>query len=176
MLVVRHTLPVRNGGSVLIYHRERMNELALAFGARTELLGPLNFLLRNRNCRGGQRGLPKLVKVRHSHSPMCHRTTRVQACYLLKCVFCRDVSKGVKESHSFIELLLSCWRARNRKRYLPQLLRRGMAVCLLCRREGNDEWESQQYSPSVEHPLSPSERGAPATSGFYGKRTTVRGT
>ena len=51
VLVVQRPRAVRNGRSVLIYQAERMDELALAFGARPDLLRTLDLFLRNRNCR-----------------------------------------------------------------------------------------------------------------------------
>jgi hypothetical protein len=77
---------------------------------------PPHRLLRNRNCCGLDGGLPKLMKVRHCHSPICHRTLRILFGHALKCSFGGGVSEGVKQSHASVELFLSRWCARNRKR------------------------------------------------------------
>ena len=132
MLVVQRPRAIRNGGSVLIYQAQRIDELALALGARPDLLRPLDFLLRNRNCRGHNGRVPKLVKIRHGHSPMCHRTPRIQFGHALKCIFGGGVGEGVKQSYTSVELLLNGRRARNRKRYFSQFLRCAVAVGFLC--------------------------------------------
>jgi hypothetical protein len=108
-----------------------MDELALAFGARPYLLGPQDFLLRNRDCRGHNRWVPKLVKIRHGHSPMCHGTPRILFGYAPKCAFSGGVSEGMKQSDPTVELTLNRWHARNRKRRFSQLLRCVVAMRLL---------------------------------------------
>ncbi len=55
-LVVQRARAVRNGGSVLIDQAERMDELALALGARLDPLRQLNFPLASRNRSGGEGG------------------------------------------------------------------------------------------------------------------------
>ena len=96
----------------------------------------LDFLFRNRNGRGQNVRLPKLVKVRHGHSPMCHRTPRVLFGNALKCIFGGGVCEGVQQSHASVELLLNGRRARNRKRHFSEFLRRAVAMRFLCCQEG----------------------------------------
>ena len=87
---------------------------------------------------------------------MRHGTAVIQSGYLLKCICGGGVGEGVKESYTFIELGLSRRCARDGKRYLPQLLRCRVAMCLL-RRRGDDEQKREQYSPQARHLLSPLE-------------------
>ncbi len=158
MFVVQRPRAVRNRRSVLIEQHQRVDELALAFGATPDLLRPLDLLLRSRNCRGQNGRLPELVKIRHRHSPMCHRTLWIMLGYTLKCIFGSRVSERVKQSHASVELLLNGRLARNRKRHLSQFLRCAMVVCLLCQREGrkrNDQQKNPQHSPSIGHTLAP---------------------
>src|ERR1700751_5378862 len=50
-----------------------------------------------------------------------------------------------------------------------------MAMRLLRRGRGKDEQQDERYSAWAGHPLSPWERGAPVTPGFYARRTEVPG-
>ena len=169
VLVVQHPRAVRNGVSVLIYQAQCMDELTLAFRTCPDLLCLLDFRLRNRNCRRCNWRIPKLVKVRHSHSPMCHRTLRIQFGHTLKCIFCGGVSEGVKQRHASVELLLSGRHARNRKRYLPQFLGCAVVVSFLRGREGKDEQQGEPYPPEIGlphlHRRAPS--GHPNSTGCY---------
>ncbi len=71
-------------------------KLAFTLGVRAELLGPLDFLLRARNCLGQDGRVPKLAKIRHGDSPVRHGAALVLRCYGLKCVAGVCIGKGVK--------------------------------------------------------------------------------
>ena len=131
-LVVQRPGAVGYGGSVLVDQGQRVDELALAFGTVADLLRPLDLMLSNRNCRGRNRRVPKLVKVGHGNAPMCHRTIGILVYHLLKCIFGRGVSERVQQRDASVELLLDRRSAGNRKRYFSELLRRAVLVCLLC--------------------------------------------
>ena len=148
MLVVQRPRAIRNGGSVLIYQAQRIDELALAFGARPDLLRPLDFLLRDRNCRGRKGRVPKLVKVRHGHAPMCHRTPRIQFGHALKCIFGGGVGEGVKQSYTSVKLLLNCRQCRKSETILFPVsqVRCGCGFLVLIR-QGKMQQQGEQYSP-----------------------------
>ena len=83
-----------------------MDELTLAFGACSHLLRPLDFSLPGGEYRGRNGRLPKLVKIRHGCSPMCHCALRVPFGHALKCLLSRAISEGVQQSYASVELLL----------------------------------------------------------------------
>ena len=104
MLVLQRPRAVWDGGSVLIYQSQGMDELALAFRTSPDLLRPPDLFLRRRNRRELKGRVPDLVKVRHGNSPMGHRTARILLGHALKCVFSGTVGEGVKQGHTPVEL------------------------------------------------------------------------
>ena len=80
---------------------------AFTLGVRAELLGALDVLFRGRNCLGQDGRVPKLVKIRHSDSPVRHGAAFVLRCYGLKCVAGVRIGKRVKQGDASVELLLN---------------------------------------------------------------------
>ncbi len=107
------------------------------------LLRSLDFLLPKRNCGGREGWLPKLVIVRHGHSPMCHGTLRIQLGHILKCILGGAVGERVQQSYTSFELLLHGRCARSRKRYFSQLLRHRVVMRFLRPRERSDQQNDQ---------------------------------
>ena len=169
VLVVQRPRAVRNGGSVLIDQAQRVDVLALAFGASPDLLRPLDFLLRNRNCWRARWAAPKAGESTSWRRPNAPSHTADPARPRPEMHFrrrCRRRSEAAPRLVRTAPERPACKKSETILSPISQA--RWVVMCLLRRRERNDEQHGRAIFAIGGAPrISIGEGRASAVSAFY---------